>query len=319
MAREEMAGGLTRGNLHGIWIALTTPFAADNRIDTGIVRENVRRCHAAGLHGAYTTDSDGEFYAVELDDFRTLVEAFGDECRKVGMPSQAGVTWLNTQGTVDRLRIAADSGVMGAHVGHPVFMPMTPASFDQFWEDVSDAVPDDFGLIQYNTPRQPHVLGGDEYRALAERFPKLIGAKYVQAGVDGFMDVRRQAPELSCFAGEHVLTAFAMHGARGNYSWMAGYNPTFMLDWWDEIERGEWDAAARRNERLQAFGAVVKRHLVEDGNLHGIIGKAMSAASPFLVETTWETRRPYLPVSRTGWEDFVRTAAEEFPDLAYQS
>ncbi|MDE0270438.1 MAG: dihydrodipicolinate synthase family protein [Gammaproteobacteria bacterium] len=180
MAREEMADGQTRENLHGIWIALTTPFTADNRIDTGVVRENVRRCHAAGLHGAYTTDSDGEFYAIELDDFRTLVEAFGDECQRVGMPSQAGVTWLNTQGTVDRLRIAADSGVMGAHVGHPVFMPMTPASFDRFWEDVSDAVPDDFGLIQYNTPRQPHVLGGAEYRALAEKFPKLVGAKYVQ-------------------------------------------------------------------------------------------------------------------------------------------
>ena len=101
-----------------------------------------------------------------------------------------------------------------------------------------------------------------------------------------------------------------MHGARGNYSWMAGYNPTFMLDWWAEIERGDWERAARRNERLHAFGAVTKRHLVDDGNLHGIIGKAMSAASPFLVETTWETRRPYLPVSRKGWEGFVRAAAE---------
>ena len=38
MAREEMADGLTLENLHGIWIALTTPFTADNRFDTGIVR-----------------------------------------------------------------------------------------------------------------------------------------------------------------------------------------------------------------------------------------------------------------------------------------
>ena len=54
MARDEMAGGLTRENLHGIWIALTTPFTADNRIDTGVVRENVRRCHAAGAaRGVY--------------------------------------------------------------------------------------------------------------------------------------------------------------------------------------------------------------------------------------------------------------------------
>ncbi len=50
------------------------------------VRENVRRCRAVGLHGVYTTDSDGEFYAIELDDFQTLIEAFGAECGRRASP-----------------------------------------------------------------------------------------------------------------------------------------------------------------------------------------------------------------------------------------
>ena len=313
----DMIDGLTRDNLHGIWLALTTPFKPDGRIDTDAVRENVRRCKAIGLHGVYTSDSDGEFYAIELDDFQTLIEAFGDECSRAGIASQAGVTWSSTRGITDRLRIAAIHGVLGAHVGHPTFMPMTDAAFLQFWHDVSDTVPEGFGLIEYNTPRQPHVLQGRDFRRLYEMFPKLVGVKYVQREVDTFIESRRAAPDLAFFSGETTLTAFGLHGARGNYSWMAAYNPRFMLDWWDDIEQGRWDEAAKKNKRVVEFSSIAKRHLKEGGNLHGIINKALAAASPFLVETTWETRKPYLPVSQAAWDRFKRVADEEFADLAF--
>ena len=62
---------LTRENLHGVWAgAFATPFDADDRFDEAISGENIRRLHAAGVHGIYTTDSDGEFYALELDEFK---------------------------------------------------------------------------------------------------------------------------------------------------------------------------------------------------------------------------------------------------------
>jgi dihydrodipicolinate synthase/N-acetylneuraminate lyase len=59
-----MLSGLTRENLHGVWAAIATPFDAHDRFDAGVLRENMRRLHAAGVHGIYTTDSDGEFYAI---------------------------------------------------------------------------------------------------------------------------------------------------------------------------------------------------------------------------------------------------------------
>ena len=175
----DMSDGLTRENPHGIWLALATPFTADDRIDTDALRENVRRCHEVGLHGVYTTDS-------ELAEFKELIDAFADACVRMGMPSQAGATWTNTRGTIDRLQFAAARGVLGAHVGHPTFMPMTDASFMQFWRDVSDAVPDRFGLIEYNTPRQSHVL---------------VGVKHVQREVDTFIASRLAAPELALLRG----------------------------------------------------------------------------------------------------------------------
>ena len=109
-----------------MWAAIATPFDADDRFDEGVFRENVRRLHSAGVHGIYTTDSDGEFYAIEIDEFRAIIAAFSDEARKLGIATQVGVTWSNTSGMLDRLRFAADQGILGAHVGHPFYMPDDP-------------------------------------------------------------------------------------------------------------------------------------------------------------------------------------------------
>ena len=72
-------------NLHGVWAAVTTSFDAHDRFDPGVTRENIRRLAAAGVHGAYVTDSDGEFYAIEADEYRHIVDMFADEAQRLGL------------------------------------------------------------------------------------------------------------------------------------------------------------------------------------------------------------------------------------------
>jgi 4-hydroxy-tetrahydrodipicolinate synthase len=316
-ARDEMRGGLTRRNLQGIWAAIHTPFTDDGRIDFDTLRENVRRFHAAGVHGIYTTDSDGEFYAIELDEFRKLADVFAAECVRLGFPSMMGVTWTNTDGVVARLKAAAERGIIGAHVGFPFWMPLNQPSRARYWRHVSDAVPDGFALIHYNTARQQHVLGPADYRELQAMFPKVAGAKYPQNMADVFLDVTMQAPELSFFVAEPVLAPFHALGARGCNSWIAGYNPKFMLDWWDDITSGRREAALSKQKRVVAFGNLVLSNLSETGNYHGILTKAVAAASPFLLHRNRYSRAPYMPVSDAAFEAFRRKAAAEFPDLSY--
>jgi 4-hydroxy-tetrahydrodipicolinate synthase len=314
-----MRSGLTRQNLHGIWAAIHTPFHDDGRIDFDTLRENIRRLHGAGVHGIYTTDSDAEFYAIELDEFRQLAGVFAAECVRLNFPSMMGVTWINTEGVAQRLKVAAERGIMGAHVGFPFWMPLNEPSRLQYWRDVSDAVPDRFALIHYNTARQQHVLAGADYRALQEIFPKVAGAKYPQNGADVFADVTTQAPELSFFVAEPVLAPFYLLGARGCNSWITGYNPKYMLDLWDDLTNARWDAALAKNRRIVAFAAMAGSTLTETGNHHGILTKAIAAASPFLVHGNRFSRKPYMPVSDAACAAFKRRAAEEFPDMAYES
>jgi len=311
-----MVSAMTRDSLSGVWAAVATPFDDDDHFDEGVFRENLRRLAAAGIDGAYTTDSDGEFYAIELDEFRSIVDVFADECEHLGLSNQVGVTWSNTKGVVDRLRHAVDRGIKGAHVGHPFFMPMTPDSVLRFWGDVQEAVPESFGLVHYNTRRCPNYLLPADYRDLVRRTPSLVGTKHTGWNFHEFSTLTETVPELAHFVSEHVFTPFALFDARGIYSWFANFNARYMVDWWAEIVTGQWQPAVRRQRRMDAFIREVMAVFggEGEGNLHGIIGKAVTATSPFLVPAN-TTRRPYLPISEDRIETFRTRVHDAFPDL----
>lgn len=309
----EMSQRLTRENLQGVWVAIATPFDDEGRFDEAVFRENIRRLHAAGVHGIYTTDSDGEFYAIEIDEFRTIVGVFAEETQRLGIPTQVGVTWCNTRGMIDRLRHAAACGIQGAHVGHPFFMPMSDDSYRQFWSDVSAAVPETFALIHYNTPRVHNYQRGPDYGRLLREVPNLIGTKHVGSDVVEFQTLVADAPELAHFTGEAAFAPFTMFGARGIYSWFSNFNARYMVEWWELMLAGQWEEATERQRRMHAF-MTASAMLHEGGNLHGIVGKAITDCSPFLVPSR-RTRRPYLPVSGEKIAKFRRIVVERFPDM----
>jgi dihydrodipicolinate synthase/N-acetylneuraminate lyase len=310
-----MLQGLTRENLRGVWAALTTPFDATDVFDPGILRENVRRLAAAGAHGAYVADSDGEFYALELDEYRQIVDVFADEAQRVGLPAQVGVTWSHTKGIVDRLRYAAEHGILGAHVGHPTYMDMTPDSLRQFWADVSAAVPETFGLIHYQSARLPSPLSPSDYARLSAEIPNLVGSKHTGRTFPEFLSLMQITPHLAHFTVDDVLTPFSMFGARGDYSWIVNFNPRFTLEWYEHCVAGRWAEAAHCQDRFHRF-LRLKREVIGAQNYHGIANKAVAAASDFLVAHP-QTRRPYLPVSDEAIKRFRRRVEAELPDLVW--
>ncbi len=304
---------LSRENLGGVWAAIATPWDESNRFDEGTLRENVRRLAAAGVDGIYTTDKDGEFFAIELQEFRQVVAAFADEARAVGISTQVGVTWLNTAGVVDRLDVAVRNGIQGAHIGHPPFMELTAESLDAFWVDVAASVPADFGLVHYNSPRLSNRLGPADYARLSTRHAGLIGTKQTTTDFAEFLAIVNGAPDLAHFAGEQALVPFVMAGAKGIYSWLANFNAPYTVQWFNECRTGKWEAAIHRQKRVgqfsglieAVFGAQVRR---------GIVSKSVAAASSFLVGND-RTRRPYLPAGESAIAEFRRRVLIDFPDL----
>jgi dihydrodipicolinate synthase/N-acetylneuraminate lyase len=181
--------------------------------------------------------------------------------------------------------------------------------------DAADAVPPEFQLVHYNTPKMPNLLRGPDYALLAERVPQLAGSKHVGSDVVEFCSLVRHAPGLAHLVGEQAFGAFAPFGASGLCSWFVNFNPRFMLDWHAAAERREWDEVVRRQRRMHEL-IEASAILVEGGNEHAAIAKALCSASGFLVERP-TLRRPYLPVAPERVAAWRALVAERFVDLAW--
>lgn len=312
----------TADDVKGLWAAIPMPWDAAGRLDEGAFARNVDRLAAAQVDGIYTTDADGEFYAVELAEFQSIVAAFARAMSGVDCRAQVGVTWTNTQGVIDRMRVCLDHGINTFHICYPYFMPLNSADVQRFWHDLAEAAPA-ARWIHYNTPRGHVRTTGADYRALAAQFPEqLIGTKLGTQNFLELSDVIGSTPQLS-----HILTDFTVApgmllGGRGTYSFWVNSLPRWQRRLVDLCQRGEWDAAMAMQRKFNLWEIACVEPYVRRGYLHGVIGKARAAASGFL-EDAGHTRSPYQPLPAADAEqlaaDFHQWWAEELAAEAFSS
>ncbi len=141
---------LNRETLKGLWAAVPTPSTTTGNLDEDVLGRNCERLAAAGADGIYATDSDGEFYAIEIDKFRALARAFGRAMTSVGKDAAMGAAWSHTEGVIERVKAACDAGIPNVHVTFPFWMPLAREDVDRFFEDLITAVPE-VRLIYYAT------------------------------------------------------------------------------------------------------------------------------------------------------------------------
>lgn len=286
---------LTPAQLRGVWAAVPTPWTPDGRIDSGILIRNIERYQRAGVPGVYTTDSDGEFYAVELAQFRELAHLFGREMEKTSMDAAMGVTWSHTQGIIDRIRAALDAGIPNVHVAFPFWMPLAAPDVPRFFEDLAEAAPA-ARWIHYRTHRAHILPSGRDYAEYQRAFPdQFIGTKLGTSDIAEITEILTASPGLAHFATEYSYVPAALAGAGGLYSYWVNTLPRWTLETWRLCEQGRWEEAMARQAKLIRWETSFVRKLRAPGHLHGIIGKARAALGGFLLETG-ATRAPYYPV-----------------------
>ncbi|MEX0641538.1 MAG: dihydrodipicolinate synthase family protein [Pirellulales bacterium] len=282
--------------LAGLWAAIPTPWNDQGRLDVGVFDRNVERYAAVPVDGVYTTDSDGEFYAIELDEFRQLVAGFSKAMRPTSMAASIGVTWCNTKGIIDRIRVSLDHGISSVHVAFPFWMPLSAGDMDRFWDDLAEAAPD-ARWIHYNTSRGNRLLEGADYVRLYARHPdQFIGTKLSSMEMLGLADCINSTPQLSHLATEYATVPAMMLGGKGVCSYWVNTMPVWTRRLVDLCRARKWEAAMAMQRQLLVWEATYVKPLRQAGHLHGIIGKARGALTQFL-DDSGVTRAPYYPVT----------------------
>ncbi len=281
--------------LRGLWAAVPTPFREGGDIDFGWLAENCRRLKAAGADGIYTTDSDGEFYALELPEFARLAREFGGIMAGLGMDAQMGVTWINTAGVIDRMKASVDAGITTVHVALPFFMPLVAADVLRFFEALARAVPA-ARWVYYAHPSCQPLLKGRDLAKLAATFPEnLIGTKLNAYDLPDLTDVFLHAPGLAHFGGERNLFSAGPLGAVGCYSYWINSLPRWTRTFYDACVSGNLPLARALHLKLQRWETVNLAEARALGYRYGVLGKAKGAAAGFLLDDG-STRPPYHSV-----------------------
>ncbi|MDQ3657318.1 MAG: dihydrodipicolinate synthase family protein [Chloroflexota bacterium] len=238
-----------RERLAGVWVAMPAPWTDTFGIDHGVVQELVARYAAAGLHGAYTTGTDGEMHVLDLPEFTALAAAFGRSTSEAGLPAQMGCTWSHTGGVIERARIAREHGIGQIQVALPSWVPLNDGEILRFFAALQEALPGT-QFIHYNIARAGRFLTGDEYRAIRDVAPNLIGSKHTGGDVGSLIEIVSATPELDHFVVDGQIVPGALFGARGFYSFLANLAPQVTLDLWALCQAGDWPGAARLRERI---------------------------------------------------------------------
>lgn len=302
-------------DLHGVYAAVPTTWDDAGCFDEATFRENVAHLIAAGVHGVYTTGTDGEWYALEFDDFCRMVDAFAAEVCGRPVGSQVGVTWINTEGAVRRARYAVDRGIRTVQVALPMWLKLSELDVVNFFRDLTKAV-HDAGIVHYNTRLAKNFLNAADYRRIRSETASLIGTKFIGT-LDELLDVVEGAPELIHFTHEETHAPGRFLGARGVYTWLANINPKITLAIHNACERRDWVEAMRWQRRVREFAAAVNEFEAL-GYSPAASGSASNKISGFLRENL-VTRKPYRPFADVDVARMEAIMQRKFPEFLWRT
>ena len=305
---------LTRSDIVGPWAGLPVAWTADDQFDEQLYRRDVARCCKAGVPGVYTGGSTGEFFAMEIDEFRQITRATCEECKLHGTPVLIGCTSTYTLGAIRRIDIAAQYGADGIQLALPYWYAVDDDWYLRFFRDVAAAV-GDMVVSLYETKRAKKVLTLDEHRAIKDLAPGYMMVKS-NAGTIGLTPDGCAALSqiVNVFVAEPAWAKMFPKGAVGAASSIVYWNPKVIMELWDCVKARRWDEAAARCDKLEQLVDFVESHYGPMGYTDSAYDRLGGAATGFLKGGV-NIRGPYHQPTADDLAAFQQWCRQHFPQL----
>ena len=189
-----------RERVHGLWIAIPTPFSADgSRIDEDVLGGSVEHyVEALGVNGIFCGGVMGEFWALSLEERKRVHELVAEAVDgRVPVMAQVGHHAL-----ADTLALCEHAQAQGIDFGiamNPYYPPAPPDELVRHWyERLAEATT--LPMFLFNTPYAGYGLSPELISELAE-LDVVCGIKNPQ-GREHLLEVQR-------LAGDRIVVADA--------------------------------------------------------------------------------------------------------------
>ena len=279
----------------GIIPPMITPLDKDENVDKKALRRVVEYLIKGGVHGLFPLGSTGEWYGLDFNQKREILETVMEENNK-RLPIYAGTGATTTKETIHLTKLATEIGVDALSVITPVFI--TPNDQELFNHYQAIASSTDLPIILYNNPGRTGINLSVDLVVKLSKINNIIGIKDSSGDMSqGAEYIRRTDDDFSVLAGRDTLIyGFLAYGGKGAIAATANIVPQIVVKIYEEYQKGNYQEALQAQFQLAplriafslgSFPVVMKEGL----NLLGLeVGSTLKPVQPLTEEAREKLR-----------------------------
>lgn len=233
----------------GIIPAMVTPFDRQGKVSEDGLRKLVDYLVEGGVHGLFPVGSQGEFYALEKEEKKKIMEIVLDQVK--GKASvYAGTGAITTKETITLTRMAQDIGVDAASIITPFFVSPTQNELYEHYLAVAKSTT--LPLLLYNNPGRTGVNISADLAVRLSKVDNIIGIKDSSGDMTLTAEyIRRTSDDFSVLAGRDTLIyGTLLYGGKGAIAATANVAPKLVVGIYQAYVRGDIEQAKKAQAEL---------------------------------------------------------------------
>jgi len=233
----------------GIIPAMVTPFDEQGKINEAALRKLIDYLIEGGVHGLFPVGSQGEFYALEKEEKKKIIEIVVDEANKK-VPIYAGTGAITTKETIILTKMAEDIGVDAVSVITPFFISPTQDELYEHYFSIAKST--HLPVLLYNNPGRTGVNLSVDLVVRLSKIDNIVGIKDSSGDMTLISEyIRRTDDDFSVLAGRDTLIyGTLLYGGKGAIAATANVVPKLVVEVYEAYIKGDIQQAKEAQANL---------------------------------------------------------------------
>ncbi len=233
----------------GIIPAMVTPFDKQGKISEDGLRKLIDYLMEGGVHGLFPVGSQGEFYALEKEEKKKIMEVVLDQV-KGRVPIYAGTGAITTKEAITLTKMAEDIGVDAVSIITPFFISPTQNELYEHYLAVAKST--SLPILLYNNPGRSGVNLSTDLVVRLSKIDNIVGIKDSSGDMTLTTEyIRRTSNDFSVLAGRDTLIyGTLLYGGKGAIAATANVAPKLVVEIYEAYVRGDIEQAKKTQAEL---------------------------------------------------------------------
>lgn len=287
--------------IKGIIPPIITPMNKDESFCETEFRNQIERQIAGGVHGIFCYGTNGECYALTMEEKETILKAAVDQIQG-RVPVYAGTGCITTKETVEMSKRAEALGADILSVITPYFAAVSQEELYEHYVTVAQAVK--IPIVLYNIPARTGCAIAPETVARLAEVDNIVGAKDSSGNWDNlkaYIDLTKDRDFAVLSGNDSLILKCLEAGGVGGIAGCANVYPHNMVAIYERFKAGDLAGAQEAQDAIASFRGCFKY-----GNPNTIVKTAVG----LLGYPVGGCRKPFYSMSEEGVEALKAVLSE---------